>query len=60
MDWTLKDDMVDGLFFCATLTRPRWGYIPFVQAAGAETSDTGVEGVKPRTHAVLGRAISGG
>ena len=45
MDWTLKDDMVDGLF-CATLTGRRGGHTPFVQA-GAETSDTGAEAVEP-------------
>jgi len=37
--------MVDGLFFCATLTGRRGGRTPFVQA-GAETSDTGAEAVK--------------
>jgi len=46
MDWTLEDDMVDGLFFCMTLTGRRGGHTPFVQA-GAETSDTGAEAVKP-------------
>jgi len=46
MDWTLNDNMVDGLFFCATLTGRRGGHTPFVQA-GVETSDTGVEAVKP-------------
>jgi len=46
MDWTLEDDMVDGLFFCATRTGRRGGHTPFVQA-GAETSDTGAEAVKP-------------
>ena len=45
MDWTLEDNMVDGLF-CATLTGRRGGHTPFVQA-GAETSDTGAEVVKP-------------
>jgi len=45
MDWTLKDDMVDGLFFCATLTGSRGGHTPFVQA-GEETSDTGAEAVE--------------
>ena len=45
MDWTL-DDMVDGLFFCATLTGRRGGHTPFVQAE-AEKSDTGAEAVKP-------------
>jgi len=34
--------MVDGLFFCATLTGRRGGHTPFVQAA-AETSNTGAE-----------------
>ena len=38
--------MVDGLFFCATLTGRRGGHTPFVQA-GAETSNTGAEAVKP-------------
>jgi len=45
MDSTLED-MVDGLFFCATLTGRRGGHNPFVQA-GAETSDTVAEAVKP-------------
>jgi len=48
MDWTLEDNKVDGLFFCATLTGRRGGHISFVQA-GAETSDTGSEAVKPDT-----------
>jgi len=38
--------MVDGLFFQTTLTGPRGGHTPFVQA-GAETSDTGAETGKP-------------
>ena len=46
MDWTLEDNMVDSLFFCVTLTGRRRGHTPFVQA-GAETSDTGAEAVKP-------------
>ena len=46
MDWTLEDNMGDGLFFCATLTGRQWGHTPFVQA-GAETSDTGLETVEP-------------
>jgi len=45
-DWILEDDMVDGLFFCATLTVRRGGHTPFVQA-GTETSDTSAEAVKP-------------
>jgi len=46
MVWTLEDEMVDALFFCATLTGRRGGHTPFVQA-GVETSDTGAEAVKP-------------
>ena len=46
MDWTVEDNMVEGLFFCATLTGRRGGHTPFVRA-GAETSDTGAEAVKP-------------
>ena len=46
MDWTLEDDMVDGLFFCATLTGRRGGHTPFVQA-GAATSKIAAEAVKP-------------
>jgi len=46
MDWTLEDNMVDGLFFCATLTGRRGGHTPFVQAR-TETSDTGAAVVKP-------------
>jgi len=45
MDWTLEDNMVNGLFFCATLTGRRRGHTPFAQA-GTETSDTGAEAVK--------------
>ena len=39
--------MVGGLFICATLTDRRGGHTPFVQA-GAETTDTGAEAVKPK------------
>jgi len=47
MDWTLEDNIVDGLFICATLTCRREGHTPFVEA-GAETSDNDVEVVKPK------------
>jgi len=57
MDWTLEDNMVDGLFFCATLTGRRGRHTPFVHAE-AKTSDTGEEAVKP-AQAVLGRVIQG-
>ena len=46
MDRTLEDNMVDGLFFCATLTGHRGAHTPLVQT-GAETSNTGAEAVKP-------------
>jgi len=42
----LEDNMVDGLFFCATLTGRGGCHSPFVQAR-AETPDTGAEAVKP-------------
>jgi len=42
MEWTLDDNTINGLFFCATLTGRRKGHAPFVQA-GAETSDAGSE-----------------
>jgi len=45
VDWTLEDNMVDGLFFCATLTGCSGGRTPFVQA-GVETPDTGAEAVE--------------
>jgi len=54
MDWTVEDDMVDGLF-CNTLTGRRGGRSPFVQA-GAETSDT-VRRRLSRTQAFLGMVI---
>jgi len=43
---TVKDNMFIRLFFCATLTGRRGDHTPFLQA-GAETSDTGAEVVKP-------------
>ena len=57
IDLTLEDNMVDGLFFYATLTGRRGGHTPFVQA-GTETSNTGAEAVKPNP--LLGRVIPGG
>jgi len=41
--------MVDGLFFCATLTGCKGGHTLFV-LAGAEASDTGAEVVKLDSH----------
>jgi len=32
MDWTFENDMVDGLFFCATLTGRIRCHISYVQA----------------------------
>jgi len=46
VDWTLEDNMVDDLFFSATLTGRRGGHAPFLQA-GAETPDTSAEAVEP-------------
>jgi len=46
MDWTLEDNMVDGLLFCATLTGCRGGHASFPRT-GTETSDTGAEVVEP-------------
>jgi len=46
MDWTLEDDVVNGLIFFATLTSHKSGHIPFVQT-GVETSDANVEAVEP-------------
>ena len=48
MDWTLENNMVDDLFFFATLTGRRGGHTPFVQA-GTKMSDTGAAAVKPDT-----------
>jgi len=31
MDWTFEDNMVDGLFLCATLTDHTGGHIQFVK-----------------------------
>jgi len=45
MDWTLEDNMVDGLFFCTTLTGRRRGHTPSVQTE-KETSDTSAEAVE--------------
>ena len=45
MDWTVENDMVDGLY-CATLTGRKGGHTPFVQA-GVETSHTSAEEVEP-------------
>jgi len=53
MDQTGEDNIVDDLFFCATLTGRRGGHIPFVQA-GVETSDTGAEAVKAGPRLFLG------
>jgi len=49
MVWTLEDNMVDGLYFCATLTGRSGGHAPFIQA-GAEMSDNGAEAFKPDPH----------
>jgi len=48
--------MVDGLFFCATLTGRRGGDVPFVQT-GAETPATGAEAVKAGPRIFLGGSL---
>jgi len=45
MDWTMKDSMVNVLFFCATLTSHSRGHTLFMYT-GAETSDISAEAVK--------------
>jgi len=57
IDWTLEDNMVDSLFFCATITVRRGDHSPFVPA-GAETPD--IRRRLSRTQALLGRVISTG
>jgi len=46
MDWTAKDNTVNGLLFCATLTSCGRCRTPFAQA-GVETPYTDAEAVKP-------------
>jgi len=45
MNWTLEDNMVYGLVFCATLAGRRWRHTPFVQTE-AETPNTSEQVVK--------------
>ena len=43
MDWTIKDNMVKGLFFCSTLTSCGRGDTPLIQGcSGAGTRGNGV------------------
>jgi len=57
MDWTLEDNMVDGLFLCATLTSGRRA-IPHLYKQ--ERKRPTLVGRRLRqTKAVLGRAILG-
>ena len=58
MEWTLEDNMVDGLFFCTTLTGRRGGHTPSAQA-GAETPDTGASAIKPDPGCSLGGSRRG-
>jgi len=46
MDWTVEDNMVDRLFFCATLTGRRGGHTSFAKTV-AQTSDISAEAVEP-------------
>jgi len=58
INWTLKDNMFDGLFFCATLTGRKGGHTHLCKQKQKRT--TPVRKRLSRTHAVLGRAIPGG
>jgi len=58
MDWTVKDNMVNGLFFCATLTSHRW-VIPHM-CKQERKHQTPARRRLSLTHAVLGRVIPGG
>jgi len=58
MNWTVEDDMVDGLF-CATLTGRRGGHIPFVGYRQERKRPTSVQRRLSRTQALLGRVIPG-
>jgi len=57
MDWTLEDDMDNGLFFCATLTGPRGGHTRLYQQE--RKRPTPVRRRLSRTQAFLGRVIPG-
>jgi len=46
LDWTLEDNIVNGLIFCARLTSRRSGHTRFVQTR-SETTDTSAEAVEP-------------
>ena len=58
MDWTLEDNMVDGLFFCATLTGRRGG-MPHLHKQERK-NPTSVRRRLRRTQAVLGRVVPRG
>ena len=58
IDWTLEDNMVDGLFICATLTGRR-GDIPHLYKQERKRP-TPVQRRLSRTQAVLGRVITRG
>jgi len=62
MDWTKENDMVDGLFFCATLTGRRGGHTPFVQAERKRpTPVRGAEAVEPEPGSSWeGHSVGGG
>jgi len=58
MDWTLENNMVDGLFFCANSQAAEQA-IPYLYKQELKRP-TPVRRRLSRTHAVLGRAIPGG
>ena len=57
MNWTLEDNMVDGLFFCATLTGRRRGHTHLYKQE--RNRPTPVRRWLSRTQAVLGRVVPG-
>jgi len=61
MDWTLEENMVDGLFFCVTLTELQAAEGPVPNLCKEERKcPTPVRWRLSRTDAVLGRAIQEG
>jgi len=57
MDWTLEDDMADGLLFCATLTGRRGGHTHLYKQE--RKRPTPVRRRLSRTQTLFGRVIPG-
>jgi len=58
MDWTLEDNVVDSLFFCAAITGRRGGHTHLYKQKRKRS--TPVRRRLSRTQALLGRIIPGG